>query len=195
MSAASARPRAAFQGTYGAFSHEACLHHLPQVLPVPFASFAEVFDAVRSGACERAFVPVENSIAGPVPEVAALLPGSGLRIVSEHPWPIRMQLMGGPEAVLDQVRVVASHPMALKQCRAFLSARGWTVEEAFDTAGAAAELAAAPEPTRAVIAPRAAAERYGLVLLAEDVQDRVDNVTRFLVLAPADSPVPDAGAA
>ena len=195
MSAAPAPLRAAFQGAYGAFSHEACLHHLPKVLPTPFATFAKVFEAVRSGACERAFVPVENSIAGPVPEVAALLLRSGLRVVSEHSWPIRMQLMGAPGAALDQVRTVASHPMALKQCRAFLDTRGWAVEEAYDTAGAAAELAAGPEPTRAVIAPRAAAERYGLVLLAEDVQDRADNVTRFVVLAPSKPIAPYAGSA
>ena len=58
-----------------------------------------------------------------------------------------------------------------------------TPEPAYDTAGAAAELAAAPDPTRAVVAAAAAADLYGLKVLSPDVQDRADNVTRFLVLA------------
>ena len=182
---ADARPLAAFQGAPGAFSHEACLACLPQADPYPHASFAEAFDAVRSGACAFGFVPVENSIAGTVPEVAELLPRSGLQVLSSHAWPIRMQLMAGPGVRLDDVRTVSSHPMALKQCGVFLRARRLTAEPAYDTAGAAAELAATPDPVRAVIAPAAAARLYGLQVLAADVQDAADNVTRFVALAPA----------
>jgi prephenate dehydratase len=179
----SGRPRAAFQGTFGAFSHEACLALLPHAEPVPYQSFADAFEAVRTGACAFGIIPSENSIAGPVPEVAPLLAASDLAVVSEHPWPIRMQLMGGAGGSLGEVRTVASHPMALKQCGGFLHAHGLTAEPAYDTAGAAAELAAAPDRTRAVVAAAAAAELYGLQILAADVQDRADNVTRFLVLA------------
>jgi prephenate dehydratase len=177
------RPRAAFQGAFGAFSHEACLACLPEAEPTPVHSFAEAFEAVRTGACAFAFLPEENAIAGPVPEVAALLPDCGLQVVSRHDWPIRMQLMAGEGASLVTVRTVASHPMALKQCGRFLAQHGLTPEEAFDTAGAAAELARRPDPTRAAAAPRIAADLYGLSILAEDIQDRRDNVTRFLVLA------------
>ena len=177
------RPRAAFQGAFGAFSHEACLACLPQAEPTPYRIFHEAFEAVGSGACAFGFIPVENSIAGPVPEVAELLAVSGLKTLSQHTWPIRMQLMANAGTRLEDVRIVASHPMALKQCGAFLSAQALPSEEAFDTAGAAAELARAPDPTRAVIAPQAAADLYGLAVLAREVQDRGDNVTRFLVLA------------
>ena len=179
----SGRPRAAFQGTYGAFSHEACVACLPQAEPLPYRSFAEVFGAVASGACAFGFVPVGNTIAGPVPEVAELLPASGLAVVSEHDWPIRMQLLGVAGAALAGVRAVASHPMALKQCGVFLRAHGLAAEPAYDTAGAAAELARRPDATRAVVAAAAAAELYGLEVLAADVQDRAENVTRFLLLA------------
>ena len=178
-----ARPRAAFQGAFGAFSHEACLACLPQADPAPCRTFHEAFAAVASGACTFGFIPVENSIAGPVPEVAELLASSGLEVRAEHAWPIRMQLMANEGTVLADVGAVASHPMALKQCGAFLRARGLRTEAAFDTAGAAAELARVPDPARAVIAPLAAARLYGLAVLAADVQDRGDNVTRFLVLA------------
>ena len=179
----SARPRAAFQGTFGAFSHEACLALLPQAEPTPCASFAGAFALVQTGACAFAVIPSENSIAGPVPEVAPLLAASGLRVQSKHSWPIRMHLMGAPGADLARVRTVASHPMALKQCALFLRDHGFVAEAAYDTAGAAEALAAAPDPTRAAAAAAAAADLYGLEVLAADVQDRADNVTRFLVLA------------
>jgi prephenate dehydratase len=182
---AQAARRVAFQGAPGAFSFEAARHYLPDCEPIPHASFDEMFEAVQSGGCELAFAPVENSIAGRVPEVAELLPRTGLKVLSEHDWPIRIQLMATPGATLRDLRLVASHPMALKQCGAFLSAHGLETEAAFDTAGAAAQLAARPDPVRGVLAARAAAQRHGLVILAEDVQDRGENVTRFAKLARA----------
>ncbi len=179
----SASPRAAFQGTFGAFSHEACVALLPEAEPTPYPSFEAAFEAVCTGACAFGVIPSANTIAGPVPEVAPLLAASGLAVLAEHSWPIRMQLMGVSGGSLAEVRTVASHPMALKQCGLFLRAHGMTPEPAYDTAGAAAELAAAPDPTRAVVAAAAAADLYGLKVLSPDVQDRADNVTRFLVLA------------
>ncbi len=180
-----ARPQAAFQGAYGAFSHEACLACLPQAQPWPRASFADVFKAVSAGACAFGFVPVDNSIAGPVPEVAELLGRSGLPVLAWYGWPIRMQLMAIQGARLETLRTVASHPMALKQCGVFLRAHGLAAEAACDTAGAAAELAVRPDLSRAVVGPAAAAALYGLQVLVADVQDRADNVTRFAVVGPA----------
>lgn len=177
------RARVAFQGALGAFSHEVCTAVLPDAEPVPYKSFAEAIAAVRSGGCAFAVIPLENSIAGPVPGVADLLATSGLSILAEQAWSIRIQLMGVRGAVLDQVRTVASHPVALKQCTRFLRTHGLAPEAAYDTAGAAADLAARPDATRAVAAPAAAAALYGLEVLAADVQDREDNVTRFAVLA------------
>lgn len=176
--------RAAFQGAPGAFSHEAVLALLPDHAPMPHASFAEVFAAVAAGACERAVVPVENSSAGPVPEVARLLPTSGLSVEAEAWRPIRLMLLGLPSATLADVRTAHSHPMALKQCRDALRALGLEPVEAYDTAGAAAELRAAGDLSRAAVASRTAGEIAGLALLREDLQDEPDNRTRFLVLAP-----------
>ncbi len=156
---------------------------LPQAEPTPYASFEAAFEAVRTGECAFGFIPSENSIAGPVPEVAPLLAASGLVTLAEHPWPIRMQLLGVVGGALDDVRTVASHPMALKQCGLLLRAHNLIAEPAYDTAGAAAELAATPDPARAVVGAAAAAKLYGLQVLRADVQDRADNVTRFLVLA------------
>ncbi len=164
----------------------------PDCSPAPYDSFDAVFSAVAQGECERAFVPVSNSSAGPVPEVARLLPASGMQVVAEYAWPVRLQLMACPGARLEDIVEVASHPMALKQCARFLQARGWRATPAFDTAGAAAELAREPVMTRAVAAARPASTLYGLPILLEDVQDQADNVTRFFVLArPGDGVAAD----
>ena len=179
------RMRVAFQGAFGAFSHEACLACLPEAEPVPYATFTEAFEAASAGACELACIPVDNSIAGPVPEVAELLATSELEVRAKHPQPIRMQLMAPPGALLGDIRTVASHPMALKQCGAFLRAHGLEARPAYDTAGAAAALARDREPGLAVVAAQAAADLYGLAVLAEDVQDQAENVTRFLILGRA----------
>ena len=174
--------RAAFQGVPGAFSHEACAALLPDHAPAPYLTFAAVFAAVEAGDAERGVVPVENSIAGPVPEVAALLPASGLVVEAEAWRPIRLTLLGVPGATLAALRTAHSHPMALKQCVRSLAALGLAPVEAFDTAGAAAELAASGDRSRAAVASRLAGTLAGLQVMQESLEDTPDNRTRFLVL-------------
>jgi prephenate dehydratase len=175
----------AFQGVFGAFSHEACMGVLPDGEPTPYQTFADAIAAVRDGACELAFLPVENSSAGPVPEMQSLLPTCGLETVGEHAWRIRMQLMALPGARLEDITVVSSHPMALKQCTRIIDELGAQPQPAFDTAGAAQALARSGDTTTAVVAARAAADLYGLTILRADVEDADDNTTRFVVLARA----------
>ena len=177
--------RVAFQGAFGAFSHEACRACLPHADPVPFETFAAAFAAVREGACALGFIPFRNSSAGAVPEVAELLPASGLEIMSEHAWPIHLQLLGRPGSTLAEIEVVASHPMALKQCRRALAELAVRIEPAYDTAGAAKALAGSADRRRAVGAPRAAAELYGLDILRADIEDLADNTTWFAVVRRA----------
>ena len=176
------KPKVAFQGVPGAFSDEACRQFTPGYEPVPFETFEAAFEAVVSGVVERACLPVHNVTAGPVEPVVRLLPTSGLTTLSQHDLIVRQNLMVLPGVRLDEVREIASHPMALGQCRRFIEASGKIEVEAFDTAGAAQDLARSGQKSRAVIAARAAAELYGLEILAPDIQDDANNWTRFLVL-------------
>jgi prephenate dehydratase len=178
-----AKPRIAFQGEPGANSDEACRTHFPEMDPYPCATFEEAFEAVKSGLCALAMIPVENSIAGRVGDVHHLLPQSGLKIIGERFKPIRFQLMANPGVKLQDVKAVASMPIALAQCRKLLRKLGVKLVSAGDTAGAAKELSEHPDPARAAIAPRLAAELYGLTVLAQDVEDEHSNTTRFLVMA------------
>nr|MDT0664857.1 prephenate dehydratase [Micromonospora sp. DSM 115978] len=145
--------------------------------------FEDAIEAVSTGAASVAMIPVENSIAGRVADVHHLLPESGLHIVGEHFLPIHFQLMGVPGAKLGDIRRVRSHAHAFWQCRKLIRTHNWACVVADDTAGAAREVAELGDPTVAALAPRLAADLYGLDVLATDVEDEHTNTTRFLALA------------
>jgi len=97
---ADAENRIAFQGEQGAFSHQACSEVFPDMLPVPCPTFEEAIATVRRGEARLAMLPVENSLYGRVADIHHLLPESGLYVIGEYFLPIRMQLLGLPEATL-----------------------------------------------------------------------------------------------
>ena len=191
--AAAAPERAvAFQGAPGANSHVAVRQAFPDGLALPCFDFADAIDAVKDGRADCAIIPIENSLHGRVADMHFLLPESGLVITGEHFLPIRHALMGiGPR---DRVREAMSHPQALGQCRHWLKAHGIQPVAYPDTAGAAAMVAELGDPAIAALAPPAAAEIYGLSLLATDIADADHNMTRFVTLArggrPATGPGP-----
>jgi prephenate dehydratase len=169
-----------YQGVPGAFSHEACLAFLPGEEAVPVASFADVAVGVATGRAQLGMLPLENSIAGNVPGVSDLIGTSGLRIEAEHVLAVRLHLIGLAEAQLGDVRLVASHPMALKQCAATLARLGLAAEEAENTAVAVKNLASRD---RAALGSEAAAMIYGRKVLMRDLQDADGNATRFAVVS------------
>src|SRR5471032_2317411 len=115
-----ANQKIAFQGELGANSHEACVTHFPDYEPSPCATFEDAFEAMKSGDCALGMIPIENSIAGRVGDVHHLLPHSGLKIIGERFKPIRFQLMANKGAQIEDIRTVASMPIALGQCRRVL---------------------------------------------------------------------------
>jgi prephenate dehydratase len=185
--AAAAPDRAvAFQGAPGANSHIAALEAFPDCLPLPCFDFADAIDAVRDGRADCAMIPIENSLHGRVADIHFLLPESELSITGEHFLPIQYALMGlGP---LEGVKEATSHPQALGQCRHWLRAHHIQPVAYPDTAGAAALVAEKRDPSIAALAPRAAAEIYGLDILGEGIADADHNTTRFVVLARAGHP-------
>jgi prephenate dehydratase len=182
------RPKMAFQGELGANSDEACRTYFPDYEPVPCATFEDAFEAVKSGNCALALIPVENSLAGRVPDVHHLLPGSGLKIIGERFKPIHFQLMVNPGVKLEAVRIASSMPIALGQCRRLIRELKLATEAAGDTAGAAKALAEKPDPAKAAIAPALAAQIYGLEILVRDIEDAHTNTTRFLLMTADPNP-------
>ncbi|MFL0670518.1 MAG: prephenate dehydratase [Erythrobacter sp.] len=170
----------AFQGSPGANSHRAASEARPDMLPLPCFSFEDALDAVKDGRAAAAIIPIENSQHGRVADIHFLLPESGLAIVGEYFMPIHHALMATSEGPFA---AAYSHPQALGQSRRFLRERGIVPLSYVDTAGAAAFVAELGDPATAAIAPAIAAELYGLTIIARNVEDSADNMTRFVILA------------
>jgi len=175
--------RISYQGEPGANSHLACNEVFPGQEPLPCPTFEDAIGAVKSGEARYAMIPIENSLAGRVADIHHLLPQSGLYIVGEHFLPIRFPLMGLKGTKLSDITDVYSHVHALGQCRRIIREHGLRAHIAGDTAGAARQVAEWGERSRAALAPRIAAEIYGLDILAEDVEDEKHNTTRFVILS------------
>ena len=173
----------AFQGRPGAYSDLACRAAFPGRPTLGCDSFEETIEAVRLGVAKYGMLPCENSLVGRVPDIHALLPGSGLSIVGEHFQRIEHCLLVVPGAGLADLRRVHSHSVALGQVRRMVADIGVQAVVAADTAGAAQMVAEWGRPEDAAIASALAAEIYGLDVLRANVEDATHNTTRFYIAA------------
>ena len=185
MTSLAQKPRVAFQGERGAFSEEAALKLLGHDIElVPQRTFAALFASIENGEADYVLAPVANSIAGPVHAAVELWQRSALVQLDEVEIQIDQHLIGCPDATLEGVQIVQSHPVALAQCQRFFAEHPkLKAVTADDTAGSVAEVMQRRDPTRAAIAGRRAAELYRASLIRESIQDRPDNFTRFVLLS------------
>jgi len=180
--------RVAYFGPAGTFTEEALLTQ-PDLATgelIAFASIGEVLVAVESGDCALGFVPLENAIEGTVnATIDGLVFDVDVRIIREVVLDIHLNLMALPGTSLEAIDTVISFPHALAQCRSFLSASLPTAVSVASnsTADAAKTLGEQRLERTAAIAPRLAAELYGLEILASSIEDHPDNQTRFVALA------------
>jgi prephenate dehydratase len=181
----------AFQGERGAYSEDACFKYFGNESKTkPYPDFKSVFEAVEADAVTHAVVPVENSIEGSVTQVNDLLLDHDLTVTGEVIVPVKHCLMVHPDADIDTIVEVSSHPQALGQCRKFLqNYPKWRQIPAYDTAGSARMVSESGRTDVAAIASRRAASVYGLKILKEDIQSEVANYTRFFVLEKNPPPV------
>jgi prephenate dehydratase len=173
----------AFQGELGANSDAACRQMFPDMQTLPCPTFEDAFNAVETGKADLAMIPIENTIVGRIADIHHLLPESKLHIVGEHFLPIHFQLMVKMGVKIEDIKTVHSQIPALGQCRTIVRKHRWKPVVAGDTAGAARLVSESPDKTMSALAPRLAAELYGLDIVAENVQDTDNNVTRFVVLS------------
>ncbi|MBV9587378.1 MAG: prephenate dehydratase, partial [Alphaproteobacteria bacterium] len=176
-------PTIAFQGQPGAYSDLACRRVFPAMTTLPCAAFEDAFAAMREGRAALGMIPIENSVAGRVADIHHLMPDSGLFIIGEHFERVNHHLLGLPGSALDGIRTVRSHVHALSQCRNFIRAHGLTPIVAADTAGSAAEIKERGDTSVGAIASELAGQIYGLVSLAENIEDAEHNTTRFLIMS------------
>ncbi|MFN0074518.1 MAG: prephenate dehydratase [Chloroflexota bacterium] len=181
--------RIAYFGPAATFTHQAALQRFGSVNElIPLATIADVFAEVERRGAEFGVVPIENTTEGSVYETLDLLAAKDLRVCAEITLHIAQNLLA--RCSLDEITTVYSHRQAIAQTRNWLAAHlpGREIRESASTA-TAAELAAR-EPNVAAVAPRLAADVYGLDVLAEGIQDISSNFTRFFVIGPATSDRP-----
>lgn len=172
----------AFLGPAGTYSEEAVVRQFGGLAERrPCASFDDVFREVESGRTPFGLVPVENSTEGAVGRTLDLLLATTAPVTGEVLLPVHHNLMSSAGSIAAITRLY-SHAQSLGQCVHWLNAHLAGVERVAVASNAEAARLAASEPGAAAIAGRAAAARYGLALLAENIEDEPDNTTRFLVI-------------
>jgi prephenate dehydratase len=178
----------AMQGVRGAF-HEIAIRKYfngNDYDVVPCTSFNELFDTLRFEKADYGMVAIENSIVGSILPNYTLLRESGLRILGEVYLRIEQHLLALPGQTIGDIRKVYSHPMAIQQCREFLTPmrrNGVQLVDSEDTALSAKWISEGNMSGVAAIASRLAAKLYGLDILAESIETNKMNFTRFLIVS------------
>lgn len=185
----------AYLGPEATFTQQALLTQpdLAQLAMRAMPTISDVLAATAGGVVELGFVPIENAIEGSVTvTLDTLVFEADLLIQREVVMDVSLNLLGLPDAELEQIDRVASYQVATAQCRNFLLARlpGVITEAANSTAEAARMVAERKDPSEAAIGTALAAEVYGLKVLAEEIEDHPGNQTRFLAVAPRGVPAP-----
>ncbi|MFI0448268.1 prephenate dehydratase [Actinomadura sp. 6N118] len=186
--------RYAYLGPQGTFT-EAALRSLPDAAGaehLPYATVPAALDALRRDDVDAAVVALENSVEGSVPTTLdELAMGDPLQIVSEIHLPVSFALLVRPGTDFGDIKTVASHPHAQPQCRRWLAEHIPDAEWRAATSNAEAAQHVADGHYDAALAGSFAAARYGLGILAEDIHDVADAVTRFVELRrPCAPPAP-----
>ncbi len=182
---------AAFEGIEGSYSHAVLEAYAGRrgvtFVPVGCSSYRAVAHAVLSGRADLGLLPIDNAIAGTIREGYDVLAEYELDLLAEITWRMDHRLLGVPGATLAGLREIDSHPVVLAECGRFLG--GLTDVRRVpvpDTGIAARDVAAEGSPARGAIASADAAQRYGLIELANTIADHPDNFTRFILFrAPA----------
>jgi len=183
---------AAYQGTRGSNSEDACIDLLsPAAALLPRTTLEDVFTAVTRGEARYGVVPVENTLAGSIHRCYDLLFEHDLKIIGETIRHILFAVIAPPGVVLADVRKALSHPVALAQCERFFREHPHIQPvPVYDTAGAVEIVMNEGSRDSAAVATRRAATVYGGEVLAEAIQDHMENYTRFLLIAPPASTQP-----
>ena len=176
-------PIIAIQGAMGANSDQAARECFPESEIITFSRFRDVFEAIISGNADVGVLPLENSSTGSINEVYDLLGQYGCFIVGEKTIGINHCLLGIEGAKISDIEEVYSHEQGFSQCSSYLERKeGWRLVPYINTATSAKFVKECGDVKKAAIASRYAALLYGLSIIAPDIQDNMDNQTRFILV-------------
>ncbi len=177
--------RVAYSGVEGAFANIVAERIFPDAKAVSCSDFKAAYDAVVSGECDCALLPIENSFNGDVGKVLDLAFFGSLYVNGIYEAEIVQNLLVVKGTTLDEVKTVISHPQALGQCAAYIEKHGFETQEAVNTAVAAKQVAEMGRHDIAAIGSSEAAEKFGLKKLAAHINESSTNTTRFAVFSRA----------
>lgn len=178
--------RIAYSGVEGAYANIAARKIFPDGKAIGFPGFIAAYDAVTSGECDCAVLPIENSYAGDVGQVIDLMYTGNLHVSGMYTLRVSHSLLCVPGATADDIRKVVSHPQALMQCDNYIRRFGFETVQASSTADAAKLVAENADIHTAAIASRETAEIYGLEAIDHDINESSVNTTRFAVFSPSE---------
>lgn len=178
--------RVAYSGTEGAFAHIAASRIFPTARKIAYNGFKKAYEAVESGECDCAVLPVENSFAGDVDQVNDLMFSGTLFINGMYDLAVTHDLIGIEGAGLKDIKTVVSHPQALSQCAGFIEDNGLKQVEYSNTALAAEYVREKNDRSVAAIASAESAKLSGLEIIARSINDDRSNTTRFAVFSRVD---------
>lgn len=182
--------KVAYLGPEGTFTQQAALKHFgASAVSLPMAAIDEVFREVEAGAVNYGVVPVENSTEGVVNHTLDTFLESSIHISGEVVLRIHHHLLVGENTRRDKVSRVYSHPQSFAQCRKWLDAHYPHAERVAVASNAEAAKLVKTEWHSAAIAGDMAARLYGLEVIADKIEDRPDNSTRFLIIGSQDAPL------
>ncbi len=179
----------AYFGPEATFTHQAAIRKFGASLRYsPQKTIADVFTEVSKRRADYGVVPVENSTEGVVTHTLDMFVDSDLKIVSQIVLPIQQCLMVRPGGSRARIKKLFVHPQSLAQCRGWIQNHLPRVELIETSSNARSAELAAKDRNAAAIGGILAAEKYGLDVLEQDIQDNAANATRFLVLGRQCSP-------
>ncbi|EHQ24493.1 prephenate dehydratase [Mucilaginibacter paludis] len=178
------KPRVAIQGIRASFHEEAAFKFFgDDIEPVECSSFKQTFEKLQAKEADYVIMAIENSIAGSILPNYTLLMNYNFPVVGEVYLPIQLHLLAYPGVKFEDVKVVTSHPMALRQCLDFFEAYPHIqLVEGTDTAACAKRVRDEKLTDTVAIANTLAAKLYGLDVLERRIESNRTNYTRFLIL-------------
>ena len=177
-------PMVACQGVEGAYAQIACEKMFKSPFIMYFKNFEGIFNAIEQGLCQYGILPIENSTAGSVKKVYDLMIHHNFSIVRTFRLKIDHNLLANPGARLEDIKEIYSHEQAINQCSGFLnSIHGVKIIPVENTAVAAKMVSESNRTDVAAISSRSCEELYGLSCLADNIQDKGNNRTRFICIS------------
>ena len=170
------------QGELGAYSHIAVENLYKDVDIKTCSTFEDTFKLAFNDPSIKIVIPIENSLAGRVADIHYLLPKYKLQIHGEYFLPVEHNLLGKPEASIEEIKYVRSHAQAISQCQKIINEKNFKSIISVDTAGSAKDLAKGKDKSIAAIASELSAKMYNLKILKKNIEDDKGNVTRFLIM-------------